>query len=58
MAALPMYILYLQKLMAINSQALLLKEELKDLHKGLKNIKWGSKVLQLFNYISRIVKCR
>ena len=48
----------LQKLMAINSPALSLKEERKDLHRDRKNIKWASKVLLPFNYISRIVKCR
>ena len=57
MVVLQMCILYLQKWMVINSQALLLKEELKVLHRGPKNIKWGSKVHQLFNYISRIAKC-
>ncbi len=57
MVALQMCIPYLQKLMVNNSPHLLLKEVLKDLHRGPKNIKWESKVLQPFNYISRIVRC-
>ena len=49
MVVLQMYILYLQKLMEINLRRLLLKEDLKDLHRDRKNIKWESKDHQLFN---------
>ena len=42
--------------MAINSPRLLLKEEQKDLPRARKNIKWVSKDLLLYNYISRIAK--
>ena len=58
MVVLQMCIRYLQKWMEISSQALLWKEELKDLHRDRKNTRWVSKVLQLFNCISRIAKCR
>ena len=48
-----MYIPFLQRSMAINSQASFWKEVWKDSPKGLKNIKWELKVQAPDNYSSR-----
>src|SRR6201987_684154 len=56
MAASQIFILYSPRLMEKSSVLLLLKEDLKDLRRVRKSIKWELRDLPRFNFISRIAK--